>query len=74
MSHRFPRATSAELIQFLCDHGFQELRVRGSHHTLKRGVAMTVVPHPADISIGLLRSILRQSGLSTAQYRQWWES
>ncbi len=56
-----------EVCALLAAHGFIEIRRRGSHVIMQRtsGAATTTVPVPdhAEIRIGTLLSILRQSGV-----------
>ncbi len=57
---------SGEIIRMLEDDGWYEARQSGSHkqfrHPVKHGTV--TVPHPkADMAIGTIKSIERQSGL-----------
>ena len=56
-----------ELCRLLSQHGFQQVRQRGSHAVMqKRSDNSTVtvpVPMHDEIRIGTLQSIIRQSGL-----------
>ena len=56
-----------ELCRLLTQHGFQQVRQRGSHAVMqKRTETSTVtvpVPMHDEIRIGTLQSIIRQSGL-----------
>jgi len=60
--------TGKELCRLLSQHGFQQVRQRGSHAVMqKRTEASTVtvpVPMHDEIRIGTLQSIIRQSGLA----------
>jgi predicted RNA binding protein YcfA (HicA-like mRNA interferase family) len=59
---RSPRLSGKELIKILEKHGFEVVRVRGSHHFLKHDDGrVTVVPVHANenIGIGLLSKICR---------------
>ena len=57
-----------EVCAILAQHGFVEVRRRGSHIIMQKhieGTTITVpVPDHAEIRIGTLLSIIRQSGLS----------
>ena len=57
-----------ELCRLLSQHGFQQVRQRGSHAVMqKRTDSSTVtvpVPMHDEIRIGTLQSIIRQSGLA----------
>lgn len=56
-----------ELCRVLAEHGFVEVRQRGSHIVMQRrgGDTTTTVPVPdhKELRIGTLLSIIRQSGL-----------
>jgi predicted RNA binding protein YcfA (HicA-like mRNA interferase family) len=56
-----------ELCRLLSQHGFQQVRQRGSHAVMqKRAETSTItvpVPMHDEIRIGTLQSIIRQSGL-----------
>ena len=57
-----------EVCQILSQHGFEEIRQRGSHIIMqKRSVESTVtipVPNHREIRVGTLLSIIRQSRLN----------
>jgi predicted RNA binding protein YcfA (HicA-like mRNA interferase family) len=57
-----------EVCQILADHGFVEVRRRGSHVVIQKkipGSTITVpVPDHAELRIGTLLSIIRQSGIA----------
>ena len=57
-----------ELCRLLSQHGFEQVRQRGSHAVMqKRTANLTVtvpVPMHDEIRIGTLQSIIRQSGLA----------
>ena len=59
--------SGAEVCRILAKHGFVEVRRRGSHVVMQRRVADTTVtvpvPDHAELRMGTLRSIIRQSGL-----------
>jgi predicted RNA binding protein YcfA (HicA-like mRNA interferase family) len=56
-----------ELCKLLAEHGFEEVRQKGSHIVLqkKTGNSTITVPVPShdELKIGTLQSIIRQSGL-----------
>lgn len=57
---------SAEVVKLIQAHGWQLVRIAGSHHHFrhaeKRG--LVTVPHPKkDLPAGTLNSILKQAGL-----------
>lgn len=53
-----------DLLKLLKQNGWQEIRVHGSHHILKKGDKMETVPvHGKDVPTGLLNAILKRTGL-----------
>jgi predicted RNA binding protein YcfA (HicA-like mRNA interferase family) len=56
-----------DLCRLLSQHGFQQVRQRGSHAVMQKRTAVTTVTVPVpmhdEIRIGTLQSIIRQSGL-----------
>jgi predicted RNA binding protein YcfA (HicA-like mRNA interferase family) len=69
---KLPRPTGKELIRLLEQHGYQVVRVRGSHHFLEAGAQRTCIPVHGHgvLKIGTLRSILRDIGWSPAEFEQ----
>jgi predicted RNA binding protein YcfA (HicA-like mRNA interferase family) len=64
---RLPRLRGRELIRILNRHGFEVIRVRGSHHLLRHlDGRQTVVPVHAGETIGpgLLLKILKDAELT----------
>lgn len=61
-----------EVCAILADHGFKEVRRRGSHiimqKKLPQGTITVPVPNHDEIRIGTLQSIIRQSGLSRTEF------
>lgn len=61
-----------EVCQILSKHGFQNVRQRGSHIIVqkKTGASTITVPVPnhKEIKSGTLKSIIRQSQLSTKEF------
>ena len=61
-----------EICQILLQHGFQEVRRKGSHVIMQKkisGGTITVpVPDHKEIRIGTLKSIIRQSGVQRAEF------
>lgn len=59
--------SGSELCRLLDEHGFHEVRRRGSHIVMqKRTTESTItvpVPNHPELRIGTLQSIIRQSGL-----------
>ncbi len=54
-----------QVIKLLQANGFTELRVSGSHHIMGNGTRKATVPvhGAADLKIGTLKSIEKQSGV-----------
>ena len=66
-----PVLPGAEVVKALEKHGFELVRIKGSHHMMKSSEGrFTVVPvHPGrDIPPGTLRRIIRDAGLSIADF------
>lgn len=61
-----------ELCRLLTQHGFQQVRQRGSHAVMQRRTENSTVTVPVpmydEIRIGTLQSIIRQSGLARALF------
>lgn len=57
---------SSDLIKMLVEDGWQEARVKGSHHHFKhpKKQGLVTVPHPKkDLPLGTVNSIKKQAGL-----------
>lgn len=53
-----------ELLKLLKQNGWQLVRIKGSHHILQKDGKTTVVPiHGKDVPTGLLKTILKETGL-----------
>jgi predicted RNA binding protein YcfA (HicA-like mRNA interferase family) len=68
---RLPRLTGAQLIKLLESAGFNDMRVRGSHHFLRHSDGrVTVVPVHSNeiIGPGLLSKILRDCELTRDEF------
>ena len=63
-----------EVYKILAEHGFVQVRHRGSHIIMQKkieGSTITVpVPDHDELRIGTLQSIIRQSGLSRALFEE----
>jgi predicted RNA binding protein YcfA (HicA-like mRNA interferase family) len=61
-----------EVCSILAQHGFQEVRRRGSHVVMQKKLPQTTitvpVPDHKEIRIGTLQSIIRQSGVSRTEF------
>lgn len=55
---------SKRLLKVLKKEGFEVVSIRGSHHKLRKGDKILILPHPKkDLPLGTVRSIYRQAGL-----------
>jgi len=63
-----------EACRILQEHGFVEVRRRGSHVVMQRrtdtGTVTVPVPDHHELAIGTLLSIIRQSGIPRAQFEE----
>jgi predicted RNA binding protein YcfA (HicA-like mRNA interferase family) len=61
-----------EVCRILQQHGFTEVRRRGSHVVMQRrtetGSITVPVPDHRELAVGTLQSIIRQSGIARAQF------
>ena len=54
-----------DLLKLLKKNGWELVRINGSHHILQKDGKTTVVPiHGKDVPTGLLKTILKETGLS----------
>jgi predicted RNA binding protein YcfA (HicA-like mRNA interferase family) len=71
---KFRILSGREVCNILAHHGFAPVRHRGSHIVMQKkvpGSTITVpVPDHAEVRIGTLQSIIRQSGLSRALFEE----
>ena len=68
---QLPVTTSRRLIAALRRLGFYEVRQKGSHLQLKRGNLLVTVPtHAGDLSLGVLRSVLRQARVTPQDLKE----
>lgn len=59
------------VVEALSAAGFVHVRTKGSHEVFRNEDGkVVVVPHHATIKRGTLASILRQAGLSAAEFQQ----
>ena len=69
---KLKRLSGREVCRILAEHGFQEVRRRGSHIVMQQSLPDTTitvpVPDHAEIRAGTLRSIIRQSGLPRGEF------
>lgn len=53
-----------ELVKLLKKDGWEVVRIKGSHHIMKKGNQVETIPvHNTDIPIGLANSIMKRTGL-----------
>ncbi len=66
--------SSEEVCRILVRHGFREARRKGSHIVMQKpvedGTVTVIVPNHKTIRKGTLMSIIRQSGLSKAEFER----
>ena len=57
--------TGKEVIKILTGHGWEVLRINGSHHRMGKGASRTTIPvHGSqDLGRGLLSAIEKQTGV-----------
>jgi len=65
---RLPLVSGAEAVRALLRLGFVEVRQRGSHIVLRRGASGCVVPNHRELKLGTLAGILKQAGVSAAEF------
>ncbi|MER8834560.1 type II toxin-antitoxin system HicA family toxin [Mesorhizobium sp. M0909] len=54
---------SRKIVKRLKDDGFEPVSVRGSHHKVRKGEIVLIVPHPEkDLPTGTARAIAKQAG------------
>lgn len=68
MPPSLPHISGAEAIRALQKLGFVVARQKGSHVVLRRGSAGCVVPNHRELKIGTLASVLKQAGISAAEF------
>lgn len=72
MASRLRRLSGADVGRILQENGFTEVRQRGSHAVMQqRSLTSTItvpVPLHAELRLGTLASIIRQSGLPRAVF------
>ncbi len=59
-----PTMKDKDLLNLLLKNGWVITGIKGSHHRLKKGNQVEVIPiHGKDMKIGLLTAILKRTGL-----------
>ena len=70
MSSRLPVVSGKETARALGHVGFEQVGQRGSHLKLSHEDGrVVIVPMHRTLALGTLRSVLRQAGLSPAEFR-----
>ncbi|MBI5355987.1 type II toxin-antitoxin system HicA family toxin [Candidatus Collierbacteria bacterium] len=66
----FPSLKAREILSILFAHGFAKVRTSGSHIRLRKNSNLVTVPFHAAKTVprGTLKSIIRQSGLTVAEF------
>ena len=63
-----------EVCRILQQHGFVEVRRRGSHIVMQRradaGSVTVPIPDHGELAIGTLQSIIRQSGVARTEFEE----
>jgi predicted RNA binding protein YcfA (HicA-like mRNA interferase family) len=63
-----------EVCEILAQHGFAEVRRRGSHIVMQRrrpdDTTTVPVPDHSELRIGTLRAIIRQSGIPRGEFEE----
>ena len=67
-----PQVSGRDCVRALGKVGFRSVRQRGSHISLRRNspYALVIVPNHRELDKGTLRAIIKQSGLSVAEFMQ----
>lgn len=68
MSSALPVVGGADVIAALAKVGFVQVNQRGSHVKLRQAGRTVIVPLHRELAPGTLRSILRQAGLTAADF------
>lgn len=56
--------TGKEVVKLLKKNGWKVVRIKGSHHVMKKDGKMEIIPvHKTDLPPGLLTAILKRTGL-----------
>lgn len=67
---RFGPISRRDLIRYLKKVGFDDPEPGGKHRIMQKGRVTVVVPNPhgGDIGVGLMSRILREAGISRAEW------
>ena len=64
----FPHVSGAEIVRALERLGFRVTRQRGSHIVMRRGATGCVVPNHREVKTGTLAGVLKQAGVTPAEF------
>ena len=70
MPPSLPHVSGAEAVRALQKLGFIVLRQKGSHVILRRESVGCVVPQHRELKIGTLSGVLKQAGVTAAEFVQ----
>jgi predicted RNA binding protein YcfA (HicA-like mRNA interferase family) len=73
LSDKLPAVRPKQLIRVLEKKGWEQRRVRGSHHYMVHPDIQDAIPvpvHNRDIKRGLLTAILKTAGISREEFRR----
>ena len=65
---KLPQLSGTDIVKRLERLGFEQVRQRGSHVVMRKGVAGTVVPMHREVKLGTLNGILRQAQISAGAF------
>lgn len=68
MNPPLPVVSGADVVNAFVDAGFARLGQRGSHVKLRKERLTVIVPLHRELAPGTLRSIIRQSGMTVAEF------
>ena len=65
---KLPRVSGAEAVRALQRLVFEQVRQRGSHVIMRRGIKGCVVPLHVELKVGTLGGILRQAEITAEEF------
>lgn len=78
MGERLPVINGKDLLDFYLKLGCELKRVKGSHHVVRSvyngGMFVIPIHSNEELDRGLLRAIIRQSGLEVEQFIMMWKN
>ena len=63
-----PHVSGSEIVRALERLGFRVTRQRGSHIVMRRGATGCVVPNHREVKTGTLAGVLKQAGVTPAEF------